>query len=178
MKLPRPRWFRPAIAPPLDDVDATTLEAARAWYVDLARQETRADGKASQVVSQSAILATLAVASIGGLVVLAQQLSPRVLLAIPFLLLALLPWGAGMIIVLRRVIRPQLGDNAFTGAEHLADERAFYLRKIAELRPIVRRRYSAVAVATDLQVLGIIAVALAGLVLAVVLALLAVDKFL
>jgi hypothetical protein len=137
-------------------------------YSEICRQESRADEKSIQVLTQTGILATLATAGGGGLVLVSPWLGVRVLLAAIPLVLAVFPWGWAMLVVLRHVIRPKLGDDSFTAGQRHLDEAGFYSATIAILQPIVLARYRALAFAVDLQVTGLLSAGLALVVLAIV----------
>lgn len=162
------RLFRAAEAPAPDKPGTGSLEALRARYSEICRQESRADGKSIQVLTQTGILATLATAGAGGLALVSPWLGVRVLLAVIPLVIAIIPWGWAMLVVLRQVIRPKLGDDAFSASKNHTDEAEFYADTIAVLRPIVLARYRSIAFAVDLQVTGLLFSGLALLVLGVV----------
>lgn len=145
-----------ATAPDRGGKPAAEKTVAELEYADLIRHDPRTDAKAAHVSTHSGQYATIALAGVAGLSTLAAKASLWVLVPAVPLLLAGLCWGLAIVVLQARLIAPNLVQGAFTDDEDgLPSAEDFYARRIAVLRPVIRRRYEAIGLASTWQLRGL-----------------------
>jgi hypothetical protein len=147
------------------ELDPAVVAAAAA---EVARQEGRCDAKADSLSQFSGALASImaiVAAGAGAIAVLVTHLGLWALLPILLLAGAAALWGSALLVLIYKVIRPDLSgpsDTAFVHPDHVhrlsgISLEAFYLDLVLRLRPLVVTRFRHLARAVDLIVAGFVA---------------------
>ncbi|MFC0436127.1 hypothetical protein [Kutzneria buriramensis] len=158
----------PAPTAPDDlNLDPAVVAAAAG---EISRQESRCDDKADSLAQFSGALASImaiVAAGAGAIAVLFTHLGPWALLPILLLAGAAGLWGSALLVLIYKVIRPDItpaaGSNtSFVHDDHLdrldsVDLTRFHLDQVVRLRPLVVARFRALARSVDLIVLGFVA---------------------
>ena len=154
------------------DEDATTdleLDPAvvAAAAIEVTRQEARCDAKADSLAQFSGALAgimAIVAAGAGAVAVLFSHLGLWALLPVGLLAAAAASWGAALMVLCSKVIRPDLSGpspTSFVRVDHLeqldkVSLQTFNTNLVRRLRPLVVRRFEFLARAVDLIVIGFV----------------------
>ncbi|KAA2247019.1 hypothetical protein F0L68_40455 [Solihabitans fulvus] len=157
------RRFRPSSETGFAGAENPDLaEVLAAEAAEISRQEGRADTKAIQVGALAGTLATVAAAAIG--VVLSHAVGWPALAITGLLAAAAASWIAAVAVLLRRVIRPQLGAatrGTFVSGRQ-TDELdgmtliSYHRARIDRQGPLVLARYQHLRRAVDLLLYGFV----------------------
>lgn len=140
-----------------------------AELAEITRQELRTDNRAGHLTTLSGVLVTLGVATIGGLLAVAHLWLWWTLLPMVLLLFAVFFWGKGMVILLRDILRPNLGRDVrgtFTDPHHIDyimtiafDQ--YQMDRIKGLGSLLYRRYQHIEKAVNCMLAGFVAAGIA-----------------